>query len=238
MKDFNKNNKIKNFLNNTTLIYRFFQPVYIFLILNLILITGCSALKKNENLDICFSSSLPCLLSKEYVLLITNRGNIKLELYGESAPITVGNFIDFVEKGAYNKTIFNRVIRKPYPFIIRGGDNTFVDSENKFIDKNTGKTRYIPLEIKLKTKNLPIYGKEIDISNQINKIELKHKRSYLSMARSKSLNSASSQFYILLKSLPELDGRFAVFGKVISGMNIVDLLQEDDFIIKAKRVDF
>ena len=238
MKDFNKNNKIKNFLNNTTLIYRFFQPVYIFLILNLILITGCSALKKNENLDICFSSSLPCLLSKEYVLLITNRGNIKLELYGESAPITVGNFIDFVEKGAYNKTIFNRVIRKPYPFIIRGGDNTFVDSENKFIDKNTGKTRYIPLEIKLKTKNLPIYGKEIDISNQINKIELKHKRSYLSMARSKSLNSASSQFYILLKSLPELDGRFAVFGKVISGMNIVDLIQEDDFIIEAKRVDF
>ena len=237
MKEFNKKrNKITKISNNST--YRFFQPVYIFLILNLILITGCSALKKNENLDICFSSSLPCLLSKEYVLLITNRGNIKLELYGESAPITVGNFIDFVEKGAYNKTIFNRVIRKPYPFIIRGGDNTFVDSENKFIDKNTGKTRYIPLEIKLKTKNLPIYGKEIDISNQINNIELKHKRSYLSMARSKSLNSASSQFYILLKSLPELDGRFAVFGKVISGMNIVDSIQEEDFIIEAKRVDF
>jgi peptidyl-prolyl cis-trans isomerase B (cyclophilin B) len=186
----------------------------------------------------CSSTSLPCIFSKEYVLLVTNRGNITLELYGNSAPITVGNFIDFVEKGAYNKTIFNRVINKPYPFIIRGGEYVLTDSENKFIDKNTGKTRYIPLEIKLKTKNLPIYGKEIDISNQINNIELKHKRSYLSMARSKTLNSASSQFYILLKSLPELDGRFAVFGKVISGMNIVDLIQEEDFIIEAKRVDF
>ena len=51
------------------------------------------------------------------------------------------------------------------------------------------------------------------------------------------MNSASSQFYILLKSLPELDGRFAVFGKVISGMDIVDLIQEEDFIIEAKRVD-
>ena len=57
------------------------------------------------------------------------------------------------------------------------------------------------------------------------------------MARSKKLNSASSKFYISLKSLPELDGRYAVFGKVISGMNIVDLIQEEDFIIEAKRVD-
>jgi len=180
---------------------------------------------------------LPCLSSNQYVLLITNRGNIKLKLYGKSAPITVGNFIDFVEKGAYDKTIFNRVIKKPYPFIIRGGENISIDSKNKFIDENTGKTRYIPLEIKLKNQKLPIYGKEIDISDQINSIELKNKRSYLSMARSKTLNSASSQFYILLKSLPELDGRFAVFGKVISGMNVVDLIQEEDFIIEAKRVN-
>ena len=94
----------------------------------------------------------------------------------------------------------------------------------------------ISLEIKLKTNNFPIYGKEIDISNQRNNIELRHKRSYLSMARSKKLNSASSQFYISLKSLPELDGRFTVFGKVISGMNIVDLIEEEDFIVEAKRL--
>ena len=56
------------------------------------------------------------------------------------------------------------------------------------------------------------------------------------MARTKNVNSASSQFYISLKSLPELDGRFAVFGKVIKGMNIVDLIEEEDFIVKAKRL--
>ena len=94
------------------------------------------------------------------------------------------------------------------------------------------------MEIKLKTSNLPIYGKEIDEPSQINNIELKHKRSYLSMARSKILNSASSQFYILLKALPELDRRFAVFGKVISGMNVVDSIEEEDFIIEARRLNF
>ena len=238
MKEFNNNNNIIKLSNNSILSYRFFQTVYIFLVVNLFLISGCSNINKNENINICSTTKLPCIDSNEYVLFITNKGNIKLELYGKLAPITVGNFIDFVEKGAYDKTIFNRVIKKPYPFIIRGGANILTGNKNKFIDTKTGKKRYIPLEIKLKTNNLPTYGKEIDASSQINNIELKHKRSYLSMARSKAVNSASLQFYILLKSLPELDGRFSVFGKVISGMNIVDLIEEEDFIIEAKRVDF
>ena len=133
--------------------------------------------------------------------------------------------------------IRDRVINKPYPFILRGGDNSSIGNQNKFIDTKTGGKRYIPLEIKLKTNNLPIYGKEIGAPNQINNIQLKHKRSYLSMARSKAVDSANLQFYILLKSLPELDGRYAVFGKVINGMNVVDKIQEEDFIIEAKRVE-
>ncbi len=237
MKEFKNKNKIKKISNNSILKYRFLQPIYIFLFVNLIFITGCSNLKKNKDINICSSTRYPCLSSTEYVLLVTNKGNIKLELYGKSAPITVGNFINSVEKGAYDKTIFNRVIKKPYPFIVRGGDNSSIENKSKFMQSKTGKIRYIPLEIKLKTNNLPTYGKEIDASSQINNIELKHKRSYLSMARSKAVNSASLQFYILLKSLPELDGRFAAFGKVISGMKIVDLIEEDDFIIEAKRVD-
>ena len=238
MKDVKTLIKLKSLLDNSTLIYKIFKPVHAFLLINLIFIPGCSFLKKNEIVDICSSTKFPCRFKNEYVLFITNRGNIKLELYGRSAPITVGNFIDFVEKGAYNNTTFNRVIKKPYPFIIRGGGNFSKDNENNFIDETTRKIRYIPLEIKLKNKNIPIYGKRIDVSDQSNEIELKHKRSFISMARSKTLNSASSQFYILLKSLPELDGRFAVFGKVISGMNVVDLIQEEDYIIEAKRLDY
>ena len=236
MKEFKNKNLINKILNNSISIYRLFKPIYIFCLINIIFLTGCSALKKKEDLNICSSSNLPCLYSTEHVLLITNKGEIKLELYGKSAPITVGFFIDYVEKGAYDKTIFNRVIKKPYPFIIRGGDNSLRKGGNKFIDTKIKKVRYIPLEIKLKKNNLPTYGKEIDISNQKNDIELKHKRYYLSMARSKDLNSATSQFYISLKSLPELDGRYAVFGKVVSGMNVVDLIEEQDFIVEAKRL--
>ena len=237
MKEFKKKNLINKISNNSIFINIWLRPFYIFLVINFFLISGCANLKKNENINICSTTRSPCLNSNEYVLLITNRGRIKLELYGGLAPITVGNFIDFVERGAYNKTIFNRVIKEPYPFIIRGGESNLIENKNKSIDIKTGEKRYIPLEIKLKTNILPMYGKEIFDSTQINNIELKHKRSYISMARSKTPNSASSQFYIVLKSLPELDGRFAVFGKVISGMNIVDLIEEEDFIIEAIRVD-
>tara|TARA_Y100001968_G_scaffold94280_1_gene84694 strand:+ start:398 stop:1108 length:711 start_codon:yes stop_codon:yes gene_type:complete len=236
LKVFKKKNIIKKILNNSTLNFRLFEVIKILFFIQITFLIGCSSIKKNEDLDICSSVSLPCLSSKEYVLLITNKGSIKLELYGEFAPITVGNFIDYVEKGAYEKTRFNRVIKYPFLFIIRGGDYSSIKGENKFIDHKTGKVRYIPLEIKLESNKLPTYGKEIDISNPKNKIDLKHKRSYVSMARSKNINSASSQFYISLKSLPELDGRFAVFGKVISGMNVVNLIEENDFIVEAKRL--
>ena len=236
MKGFKKTNRIKNLLDTSNLIIKLFKLKNILLFVNIFSLIGCSNLNKSQDFDICFNQSLPCLQSTEYVLLVTNKGKIKLELYGESAPITVGSFVDFVEKGAYDNTIFNRVIREPYPYIIRGGDNKLIKGKDKFIDSKTGKIRYIPLEIKLKSEEKPIYGKEIDIVNDKNKIQLKHKRYYLSMARSTELNSASSQFYILLKSLPELDGRFAVFGKVISGINIVDLIEEGDFIVKASRL--
>ena len=237
MKEFKEKNHTNKHLYKSNLIYVKYKLLYVFfLLINFSLISGCSAVKKKENINICSSTNFPCKYSTEYVLLITNKGNIKLELYGKLAPITVGNFVDFVERGAYDKTIFNRVINKPYPFIIRGGDNSFIKGKNNFIDIKTGKIRYIPLEIKLKNNNLPTYGKEIDVSKQRNDIELKHKRAYLSMARSKTINSASSQFYISLKSLPELDGRYAVFGKVISGINILELIQEKDFIIEAKKL--
>ena len=236
MKEFKKKKLIFNKSINITSINRLFKPFNLLLFINLILIAGCSNLNRNEISSICLSTKLPCLLSTEYVLLITNKGKIKLELYGNSAPITVGNFIDYVEKGKYDKTIFNRVIKEPYPFIIRGGADILKEGDNKFIEKQKVRIRYIPLEIKLKTNNLPTYGKKIDTTIKKNNIELKHKRSYLSMARTENLNSARFQFYISLKPLPELDGSFAVFGRVIEGMNVVDLIEEGDFIINAKRL--
>ena len=76
MKVFNNENKIKKKLNHSNLIFKLYKTAYFFLVVNLIFIYGCSAIKKKEKVDICSYSSLPCLLSTEYVLLITNKGKI------------------------------------------------------------------------------------------------------------------------------------------------------------------
>ncbi len=212
------------------------NSIRLFVFINIFFLMGCRTLENKEIIDICSNFNLPCIDNNENVLLVTNKGKIKLELYGELAPLTVGNFIDLVEKGEYNNKIFNSIIREPIPLVVRVGDNRLINNNEDPKRGKISKIRYIPLEIKLKSDQYPIYGKLINKASKISKIELKHKRGSISMARSKGLNSANSQFYISLKSLPELDGRYAVFGKVSNGMNVLDLIQEKDFIIKAIRL--
>ena len=124
-----------------------------------------------------------------------NGGIIKLELYGEVAPITVANFKKLISEGFYDGLIFHRVIAD---FMIQGGDPTGTGTGGSE-EKITGEF----------TAN----GIENDIS---------HIRGVISMARSSDYNSASSQFFICHADSNHLDGQYAAFGRVIEGMEVVD----------------
>ena len=80
----------------------------------------------------------------------------------------------------------------------------------------------------------PRYSRVTSNPSDLLKIQLPHDRGALAMARSQAPDSASAQFYIALKPLPELDGRYAVFGRVVKGMDVVDAIQADDRITKAE----
>ncbi len=113
-------------------------------------------------------------------------------------------------------------------------DSNIKSKDESYINKgNLGLTK-IPLEIKLKGEAKPRYNSLISKYDDFNRIELTHRRGALAMARAQLLNSASIQFYISLKDLPELDGRYAVFGRVADGMNVVDSLDEGDLILNMK----
>ena len=135
------------------------------------------------------------------VLLKTNMGNIKLELYPEKAPISVDNFVKYVKKGQYNGTIFHRVIGN---FMIQGGG----------LDKN----------MKEKSTGNPIKNEAQN--------GLKNETYSLAMARTADPHSATAQFFINVQDNPMLDfpGRdgwgYAVFGKVIEGMDVVDQIKQ------------
>ena len=137
------------------------------------------------------------------VILQMKDGNqIEIELYPKAAPETVANFLKLVNDGFYNGLIFHRVIPG---FMIQGGDPT-----------GTG----------MGGPGHTIHG-EFASNGFAN--DIKHTRGVISMARSMDKNSAGSQFFIMTSDAPHLDGYYAAFGKVISGID------EADVIVNQKR---
>ena len=135
---------------------------------------------------------------------------IKAELYPEVAPNTVNNFISLVKKGFYNGLTFHRVI---YGFMIQGG-----------CPKGTG-------------TGGPGYGIKGEFAGNGFKNDLAHDEGVLSMARAMHPDSAGSQFFIMHKKAPHLDGQYAAFGKVIEGMDVVNEIAECDTDFSDKPLD-
>lgn len=138
------------------------------------------------------------------IIEMENGKEIKLELYPEKAPITVENFLKLVKDGFYDGLIFHRVISG---FMIQGGDPT---------GTGTGGAKE-----KIKGEFLAN-----GVANDI-----KHERGVISMARSRANDSASSQFFIMHRDAPHLDGSYAAFGRVVEGIETVDEIAsvETDF---------
>lgn len=122
-------------------------------------------------------------------------GVMTLELYPETAPITVANFVKLAKSGFYNGLIFHRVIEN---FMIQGGDPT-----------GTG-------------VGGPGWTIKGEFSSNGVKNPLKHTRGVISMARSARPDSAGSQFFIMHKDAPHLDGQYAAFGKMTDGFDVLD----------------
>ena len=131
------------------------------------------------------------------IIEINKFGTIEVELYKDVAPITVDNFIKLVNKGFYNGLTFHRIIKG---FMIQGGCPK---------GNGTGGPGY------------SIKGEFL--ANGVNN-PLKHTRGVISMARAMDPDSAGSQFFIMHKDAPHLDGQYAAFGKVISGIEVVDAI--------------
>lgn len=135
------------------------------------------------------------------VTMEMENGNlIKIELYPEIAPNTVKNFISLVNKNFYDGLIFHRVIRG---FMIQGGD-----------PEGTG-------------MGGPGYSIKGEFAYNNFENNLKHTAGVISMARSQMPNSAGSQFFIMHKDSPHLDGSYAAFGKVIEGMDVVNAIADE-----------
>lgn len=160
-------------------------------------LTFCSCSKRQSEFDSDTDSGYG---THHAVITIKDYGDIKLVLDGDTAPITVKNFVELAKSGFYDGLTFHRIIKG---FMIQGGDPKG--------NGTGGSDKTIRGEF---SKN----GVENNIS---------HKRGVISMARSQDNNSASSQFFIMHEDGDYLDGSYAAFGHVSEGMDVVDKIAEN-----------
>ncbi len=212
-------------------INKYLKLILVTLIMTSLVLVGCATSKSNTNKtaenDTKSSSESSETNSSEAnkslplaTISVEGYGVIEAELYPEIAPNTVNNFIDLANKGFYNNLTFHRIIKD---FMIQGGD-----------PKGDG-------------TGGPGYSIEGEFTSNGFANSLKHTKGVLSMARSQDPNSAGSQFFIMTKEAPHLDGEYAAFGKVISGLDVLEKIEnvktssndkpKEDVVIKSITVD-
>jgi peptidyl-prolyl cis-trans isomerase B (cyclophilin B) len=136
-------------------------------------------------------------------LLHTSQGDLTIRFFYDRAPNHVRNFVDLAARGFYDGTLFHRVIRD---FVVQGGDPLTKDPKNSYIWGNAG--------------NTDAKGNPVTLKPEFN--DTSHKRGIVSMARSSAPDSASSQFFVVLKDYPSLDRQYTAFGEVVKGMDVAD----------------
>jgi peptidylprolyl isomerase len=183
-------------------------------------------------------SNLPQLKGRATVEIKTNKGNLTVVVDGYSAPVTAGNFVDLVQRGFYNGLEFTR---SEESYFLQTGDPPGKDVG--FVDPKTGKYRAIPLEILVEGDKEPTYGITLEEAGRYIDMPVLPFSSFgaVVMARPEGeVNGGSSQFFFFLFE-PELtpagrnllDGRYAVFGYLTEGEEVLDQLKAGDKIESA-----
>jgi peptidyl-prolyl cis-trans isomerase B (cyclophilin B) len=148
-------------------------------------------------------SSKPRDYAKTLAVLKTSQGDVTIRFFFDKAPGHVKNFVDLAASGFYDGTLFHRVIPG---FMVQGGDPYTKDPGKSALYGTGG--------------NTDRSGKPLNIKAEFN--DASHKRGVVSMARASDPDSASSQFFIVVKDSPFLDRQYTVFGEVVKGMDVVD----------------
>lgn len=170
------------------------------LIISAAMLGGCGSGNSDAKTSDTTSKSDGSATSDTVVIDVKDYGTITVKLYPDIAPITVENFKNLVSEGFYDGLTFHRIISG---FMIQGGDPK--------ADGTGGSPNTIKGEFS---------------SNGVEN-NLSHERGVISMARSMDPDSASSQFFIVHKDSPHLDGQYAAFGRVTDGMSVVDKIAEE-----------
>ncbi len=192
--------------------------------------SACSFKNEIDSNYYCQKLKLNCNKDNKIIYFETSKGDFEVELFGKDNPVTVSNFIENINNNFYENQKFYKIINYPQIRFIHGG----VNPENKFyIERSQNlnkKSPSIPLEIKLKEEIKPRYNYLIKNPYETKDLLNTFEKGSIAMVKSGKNNSSSTEFFFVTNKIPELDGRYSIFGKIIKGIDVLEKIKKDDYI--------
>ena len=191
---------------------------------------SCSNQNKIDSNFYCQKLKLNCTQSNKVVYFETTKGDFEVKLFGKDNPVTVSNFLENLDNGIYVNQKFYKIINYPQIRFIHGGVNP---EDKSYIERkqNLNKTSpTIPLEIKFKEEVKPRYNYQIKNPSETVNLVNTFESGSIAMVKSGKNKSSSTEFFFVTTKIPELDGRYSIFGKIIKGLDVLEKINKEDYI--------
>ena len=196
--------------------------------------SACSFKSQIDSNYYCQKLELNCIKNNKIVYFKTSKGNFEVKLFGKDNPVTVSNFIENIENNIYKNKKFYKIISYPQQKFIHGGvnpENKFYIEQNQAINKTS---LSIPLEIKFKEETKPRYKYQIKNPYEAEDLINTFESGSIAMVRLGKSKSSSTEFFFVTNRIPELDGRYSIFGKIIKGLEVLEKIDQEDYIKEVK----
>ena len=178
----------------------------------------------------CQKFKFSCIKSNRVVYFETTKGDFEVKLFGKDNPLTVSNFLENIDNNLYTNQKFYKIINFPQIRFIHGG----VNPENElYIERKQDLKKTIPsipLEIKFKEEINPRYNYQIKNPYETENLVNTFDKGSIAMVKSGKSKSSSTEFFFVTSKIPELNGRYSIFGKIIKGLDVLEKINKEDYI--------
>ncbi len=194
------------------------------------MVQACSYKSKIDQNYYCQKLKFSCIQSNKVVNFKTSKGDFEVKLFGKDNPVTVSNFLENIDNNIYENKKFYKIINYPQIRFIHGGVNpenkSYIERKQKL--NKTSPT--IPLEIKFKEEIKPRYNYQIKNPSETVNLVNTFESGSIAMVKSGKSKSSSTEFFFVTTKIPELDGRYSIFGKIIKGLDVLEKINKEDYI--------
>ena len=201
------------------------------------LVQACSFKNEIDSTYYCQKFKLSCIHSNKVVIFETSKGDFEVKLFGKDHPVTVSNFLENIDNDIYVNQKFYKIIIYPQIKFIHGGVNP---KNELYFERNQNLNKIspsIPLEIKFKEESKPRYNYQIKNPNETENLVNTFENGSIAMVKISKNKSSSTEFFFVTTKIPELDGRYSIFGKIIKGLDVLKKINQDDYIKAVQKIN-